>query len=609
MNRNIYLLFTFFTCACISALAQKDSINWLDEVRLSDVKLKNNSEGQFVKKLDDTVIQQSEPLLTSLLKFNSPFFFRENGYGMVSSASVRGTAASQTAVVWNGININSQFTGQTDFNTINTQSFDNISLRPGGGSVVYGSGAIGGTIHLNNEFSFDHESENELMLGYGSFDTYQGVYNGRFSNDKTGINIGVSGIDSENDYRYLNTDFKNENGDFYNVALNASVARWLGDSHILKFYTNYYQGDRGFSGTLNMPSNSEYQDRNSRNLLEWKAFLGKFTSSLKVAWIEEEFKYFENRDSESFSFGEAVTGIVKYDLSYDISDDKSLNFIADYSNIDGEGSGINSAERKIGGLSILWYHEIEKLNYQLSLRQEVTENYESPLLFSAGASYKVTSNYLLRFSSSRNFRIPTFNDLFWQKGGNMDLDPETSLQAEIGNEFNFSNFNINLTGYYIDIDDLIRWTPDASGTWRPENSANVYNYGIELFAGWSTKIGENRLKLQSNYAFTRSIDKATDKQLIYIPQHKVTFSAAYKLDRFNVFLQSLYNGSIYTSSDNNYALDSYTLANLGLGYTFSNKPEIGLNLKLSNIFNEVYQSLPSRIMPGRSFNSTLTINF
>ncbi|MBT8296286.1 MAG: TonB-dependent receptor plug domain-containing protein, partial [Gramella sp.] len=142
MNRKIYLLFIFIGGCYIKSSAQNDSINWLEEVILSDVKLTSNSSGQLVKELSDSLIQQNEPFLTSLLKFNSPFYFRENGYGMVSSASVRGTGAAQNAVIWNGININSQFTGQTDFNAINTQVFQNVSVKPGGGSVVYGSGAI-----------------------------------------------------------------------------------------------------------------------------------------------------------------------------------------------------------------------------------------------------------------------------------------------------------------------------------------------------------------------------------------------------------------------------------------------------------------------------------
>ena len=609
MNRNIFLLFIFIGCACLNAAAQNDSINWLDEVRLSDVKLKTNSEGQLVKVLNDSLIQQSEPLLTSILKFNSPFFFRENGYGMVSSASVRGTGASQTAVIWNGININSQFTGQTDFNTINTKVFDNISLRPGGGSVVYGSGAIGGTIHLNNEFTFSGDSANQINLGYGSFDTSQASYKGEFSNLTTSLRIGLAGIISENDYEYLGTDAYNENGDFYNASFSTSLAQWLGDSNIIKLYSNYYQGDRGFSGTITQPSNSKYEDRNSRNLLEWKAFAGDFTSSLKFAWLRESFKYFENRDTDNYSFGEADTGIIKYDLGYDFSSDKKLNFIADYTGINGEGTGILNTGRKIGGVSILWNHQIENLKYQLSIRQEFTEDFNSPLLFSAGASYQLSRNYLLRINSSRNFRIPTFNDLYWLDGGNPDLGPETSLQAEIGNEFSFNDLNLNLTAYFIDIDNLIRWVPDGSGLWRPLNTAEAKNYGIEVFGEWTSQFLGNRLNLNGTYAFTRSIDKETVKQLIYTPKHKATISAGYEIKGFSLLWQSLYNGSIYTSSDNAYELDSYLLSNFTVGYSITRKPEIGISVQVNNLFNEKYQSLPSRIMPGRSLQSTLTFKF
>ena len=83
--------------------------------------------------------------------------FKENGLGMVSSPSFRGTTAQQTAVIWNGININSQLNGQTDFNTITTRDYTSITVRSGGGSSIYGSSAIGGSIHLNNELTFKNQ--------------------------------------------------------------------------------------------------------------------------------------------------------------------------------------------------------------------------------------------------------------------------------------------------------------------------------------------------------------------------------------------------------------------------------------------------------------------
>jgi iron complex outermembrane receptor protein len=67
--------------------------------------------------------------LTALLLANTAVYFKENGPGMVSSPSFRGTSAQQTAVIWNGLNINSQLNGQTDFSTVNARDFNQVSVR------------------------------------------------------------------------------------------------------------------------------------------------------------------------------------------------------------------------------------------------------------------------------------------------------------------------------------------------------------------------------------------------------------------------------------------------------------------------------------------------
>ena len=113
------ILFLLFLCYCIGNLnAQIDSLNVLPEVVLSDAKLRNFSHGQVLGTINDSLLDNSSTSLTEVLRYNSLIYFRENGPGGVSSPSFRGTSAQQTAVVWNGININSQLNGQTDFNTI-----------------------------------------------------------------------------------------------------------------------------------------------------------------------------------------------------------------------------------------------------------------------------------------------------------------------------------------------------------------------------------------------------------------------------------------------------------------------------------------------------------
>ena len=123
-----------FLLLCQISLAQNDSINKLKEVVVSDSNLKNFSNTQSIQRLNDSIISKNQSSLTSLLNYNTVLYFKENGLGMTSAPSFRGTTSQQTVVVWNGINVNSQLLGQADFNTISTRGFNSIDVKAGGGN-------------------------------------------------------------------------------------------------------------------------------------------------------------------------------------------------------------------------------------------------------------------------------------------------------------------------------------------------------------------------------------------------------------------------------------------------------------------------------------------
>lgn len=605
-KRNFYILF-FLLLQGAPVFAQNDSVNLLAEVVLSDVRLYKNSPGNTVTVLKDSVLEHNQPSLMSVLKFNSPIHFKENGPGMVASASFRGTTASQTAVIWNGININSQFTGQTDFNTLFASGYDHIGIRSGGGSVLYGSGAIGGSVHLNNSFRFGKGFENELRLKYGSFNTFFGDYHGDFSSEDTNVQLQFSRHSSDNDFNYPDGEKANVNGDFKNTGFNAALAHILDEKNTLKLYTQYYDGGRGFSGTLTAPSKSRFEDVNSRNLLEWKGLFNSFTSNLRLAYLDEKYRYYENREQEAHVYGNAKTGIVKYDLAYELTPDIVISGIAHVDHTTGEGTNIGEQERTTGSLGFLFSHELDRFRYQISGRKEITDSYDSPLLFSLSSGYEVTDSYRVKLNFSKNYRIPTFNDLFWYAGGNRELEPEKSLQAEIGQDLELKDLKISLIGFVMEIDNLLRWIPGADGLWKPQNTKSVRNYGLEAVASWEKEYGDHHFLFSGTYAYTHSEDQTTGKMLIYVPRHKLTASAGYGFRKFSAFYQFLNTGRVYTSSDNNYSLDSYLLSNIGVDYDLLKT--ISLGVEVLNLWDVNYQSMPSRPMPGRSYNTKLTFKF
>lgn len=594
---------------CLFSGAQNDTIIHLDKIVLTDTQLQNFSASQSVLQLNDSVIVRSPASLGALLTYNSIIYFKENGLGMVSSPSFRGTTAQQTAVLWNGININSQLNGQTDFNTINTTDFNRVEVRAGGGSVIYGSSAIGGTIHLTTALPFRRKTTNTLLLNYGSYNTLNANYTLKAATDKVSTDISISRNSSDNDYTYPDTDIINENGQFYNTSYNASLAYKINSNNILRLYSYAYDGERHFSGTLSAPSQSKYQDVNSRNMIEWLGIYGGFTSKLKMVLLTEQYKYYARHTNNNYTFGKVNTWIGRYDIAYDLANDLKLNTIIDYTNNRGSGTDITTAERNIGSASLLMKHQIsDKVNYELGIRKEITDIYPSPLLFSAGARYQVSEIYALKINTSRNFRIPTFNDLYWQSGGNPDLKPESSYQAEIGNEFYTKNIKFTVTGYYIKLQDMLRWVPTGT-LWQPENVGKVNSYGFESVLNWKKKKGNSHYNFNSTYAYTVSKEAGKSKQLIYVPYHKATASIAYAYKKITAYYRHLFTGSVFTTSDNSSDIDPYTVATLGAEYHFAFLQGLDIGIQSHNLWDAAYQNVSMRPMPGRNYTMYLNFKF
>lgn len=599
--RFITLLLGVFLLLGQSVLAQDNLVVEIQEVVISDNLLKDYSQTQKTEKLTDSIIKRSSSFLTSVLNYNSLIYFKENGVGGASSASFRGTTASQTAVIWNGININSQTSGQTDFNAINSLSFDNITVKSGGGSVLYGSSAIGGSIHLNNDLYFYDRFENELFLKYGSFNTFDGRFQTKIASDKYSLQLGFTRSFSDNDYDWVGKDRKNLNGQFENSTFNANFGYKINASNTLKFYSQYFSGERHFSLIFPTETPTKYQNTDIRNLLEWASISDRFTSRVKLAHLFEQYQYFPHINNRFFTFGEVESLIAKYDLAYDFSDKIKLNTIIDFTQNKGKGSDIRSEKRQIGSGSLMFKHLISgKFLYEIALRKEITDNYESPLLYSLGIKYNVTDFYSAKFNASKNFRIPTFNDLYWVTGGNSDLKPETSYQAEITNEFRIKNFKISLTGFYNRLEDMLRWIPSGS-LWNPTNTDEVEIFGFEAGLSYSKNIGKHTVELNGNYGHTSSKDKKTDKYLVYVPVHKANTNVLYGYQNLNLYGEFLYVGEIFTRSDNNskYNIDAYQVYNLGADYTFKKHYTIGV--KVQNMLNTYYESVESRPLPGRNF--------
>ena len=585
----------------------------IDTVYVFDNQINKVRNFHNVTKLTSSDLEKNSTNLSEVLRFQSPVYIKENGRGAVSSPSFRGTTAQQTAFVWNGININSSFLGQGDINNTGLLGYDQLDIKPGGGSVVYGSGAIGGSIHLNNTLDFNKGLKGSLYSEVGSYETFNTLLRTSYSNEKFSIKFSGNYTISKNDYEVEEKNYINRNGSYYNTTFNFGLSYKLNYNNKISWQSQLFDSSQHYPVFFETTTPTKYKAQNTRSLIAWEYNKKNINNNLKLAYTEENFQYYANITEPKSSGGSGKNYIIKNDFNYFLNDRLNINLISEFQQNKGEGylSGIQDVSRNIFSLAgLIRYFPFKKLSFETGLKKDFIEDISSPLLFSFSGKWNALKFYNVKTSFSKNFRYPSFNDLYWQPGGNINLKPETAIQLDMNHEFKINDFSLIISPFYINIKDMIRWLPTANGYWAPINTDNVESYGSEIQMSYKKKISENHnINTQIGYSFTKSVNKETQKQLMYVPLHKLFGNVGYEYKFMKLYIQGMRNGKTYTTSDenNNEALKSYFVLNAGISGTLLKHYSVGF--KINNITNTIYETTLYYPLPKRNYSLFVNINF
>lgn len=598
------LLFLFIS---FNAFAQNDSINLLNEVKLHGNFSKKLNAGYQIKILQEETLNNSVKSLGDLLQSQANIYFKENGKGMVSSISLRGSGASHTGVYWNGIAINSSLNGQTDFNTLSANGFDQIEIRKGAGTTLFGSGAIGGAINLVDRIEFIPNKALNTNIGIGSYNTQNISLQGIASTKKTYAKVSVDGIKSDNDYPFFDTNIVNENGYFNNYQLKTAIGYKVNKNNQLKLFGNYSNNYRELSRTITAPSKNLYKNQDKRLILNWINFKNKYTSTINFAYLSEDYEFYLDKDIDDFSYGNTNNYILKYDFSYFIKNKRSFKIGLENKLTKGDGSNILKKERNVFETYGLYHQKINKnFTYNLSLRKGFSNVYDIPLIYAIDTRFDLSKKINIRANFSTNYKLPTFNDLYWEFLGNENLLAENSNSLEIGFYFQTKKINANITTYQTKSTDLIQWRPVSSSQWKPINVQNTISNGIELDFDYQFKINKHLFQFQTQYAFTSATDEDLDKQLMYVPFHVGNFNFAYNYKTWRFFGNFHYNGSVYTTTSNTQKVNDYTIFNIQF-HKIIIQNKINIGIYINNVFNRYYEIISYRPMPNRNYKLNIKI--
>lgn len=220
---------------------------------------------------------------------------------------------------------------------------------------------------------------------------------------------------------------------------------------------------------------------------------------------------------------------------------------------------------------------------------------------------------------SRDFRVPTLNDLYWIPGGNPDLQTELSWsqELELSKSWNDQgNAYTKVTFYNRNVDNWIQWAQqDGNQFWSAGNVSEVWSRGLEFVSFLQISFDQSKLWLESRYQYTKStyeeaianpkIDKGT--QLWYTPVHQVSLQVGWERRGFLLQYMQRYVGK---TEGINADLADYYLGDIHLIWRKLEK-EMGLRcfLEVNNLWNASYRVIERRPMPGRYLRIGIQTNF
>jgi len=527
---------------------------------------------------------------------------RRGANGVQSDLGFRGSSFEQVLLLLNGIRMNDSQTGHNSMNLpIDLDDVERIEVIKGPGARRFGQNAFAGVINVITKTHI--EKRVKISAEGGDYESYGFGLNAQLGNEKFS-NALQANSNSSQGYMH-NTDYEIRNV-FYQSKLNIKD----GD---LRLQAGFSEKKFGANGFYSSPKATEQYEETQASVvsLAHQQTFGKLKLHSNIYWRRGQDMYLFNREKpeiyRNMHIGNNVGGEVNSSYQWALGTtgvgvELRKEFLA--SN--------NLGEQNRFVTQVFFEHHFSLLDKKLNISPGISwANYSKEGNFfypGLDVGYNFNPSNKIYGNISRVSRVPSFTDLFYvskTEVGNINLQPENAVSAEVGYQFQNKNVLAKISGFLRNSSNSIDWIKNSLNdpTWYAQNVGNINIKGIELelnhkILSW--------LKYTAGYTYLDNEFKASDEFVSRYVLENLKHQFIAKLE--TRFLKNFTNEVVYRNNERE-NLGSYNLLDEKLSFV---KNDFSVYVLINNLTNTSYTETFGVEMPKRwfhiGFSYTININ-
>ena len=567
--------------------------------------------------------------VASVLQQRAGLFVRRYGETGLATPALRGSGASQTALLLDGQPITDPQLGHLDLTLLPTMLLRSAAVMHGPASPIHGSDALGGAIHLH---SLQPRSSAQVRgsAHLGAFGERGGsVLVGGPVTDRTSALVAADVQATDGDFPYVDEarfppeTVRRRNADRTRRSVFGSVRSRQG-GHRLRLSGWLTTAERGLPpSSSTAPAQERQWDTQLRLWGRDRMPLGDGTLTVRGMTQHTRLRYADPRqdlDQTGRTWAHSLESTLRTPLSDHWT--TAVGATGSLARARHPKLDANAHQEHLASF-VEGTGTYGRLRLYPALRADAYWMPDSrtrlPVTPRLGLNWQPVAAWpslRLKAHLARAFRVPTFNDRYWQPGGNPDLQPERSWGGDVGLRLDRPHGHAEFTAFAQRRRDQIVWQPTGNGYWSPRNVDRVRALGLEASGERTWPLpGPATLQTGLTYTFTDARNRTDpesasyDEPLRYVPRTQIKGHSTLTWGPATLTLHARYTGRRYVTSDGRQFLNPYLIAGtrLQLAHTVAGV-KTGLSLDLDNLLNTDYQSVGGRPMPPRHARLRLTVS-